>query len=37
MFIIAGRFIPQKCENTKYYFFIVTLYANIIAFLKVGG
>ena len=37
MFITTEKFSQQKCENTKYYFFIVTLYANIIAFWEVGG
>ena len=37
MFIIAEKSIPQKVQNAKYYFFIVTLYANFIAFLEVGG
>ena len=37
MFIIAENFIPQKCENEKYYFFIFILYANFIAFLEVAG
>ena len=37
MFIIAEIFIPQKGENSKYYFFIVSLYPNFIAFWEVGG
>ena len=37
MFIIGEKRIPQKFENPNYNFLIVTLYANIIAFLEVGG